>query len=111
MTQMDYIRDISLHEECGVFGIFGTSNAAEMTYYGLHSMQHRGQEGCGIVTADSEGKLCCIKGEGLVHEVFDESKISRLKGSMAIGHVRYATTGAPSTFASIHITYFLLYSK
>ncbi len=94
MTQMDYIRDISLHEECGVFGIFGTSNAAEMTYYGLHSMQHRGQEGCGIVTADSEGKLCCIKGEGLVHEVFDESKISRLKGSMAIGHVRYATTGA-----------------
>ncbi|MBP5316625.1 MAG: amidophosphoribosyltransferase [Bacteroidales bacterium] len=91
---MEDIRDISLHEECGVFGIFGSPDAAGMTYYGLHSMQHRGQEGCGIVTADDSGRLCCIKGEGLVHEVFDESRISRLKGSMAIGHVRYATTGA-----------------
>lgn len=94
MTLMEDIRDISLHEECGVFGIFGSPDAAGMTYYGLHSMQHRGQEGCGIVTADDSGRLCCIKGEGLVHEVFDESRISRLKGSMAIGHVRYATTGA-----------------
>lgn len=84
----------TLHEECGVFGIFGSVEAAEMTYYGLHSMQHRGQEGCGIVTKDNDGELCCIKGEGLVHEVFDESRLSRLTGDMAIGHVRYATTGA-----------------
>lgn len=85
--------DISLHEECGVFGIYGSPDAAGMAYYGLHSMQHRGQEGCGIVTVDETGKLACTKGEGLVHEVFDEGKISRLKGEMAIGHVRYATTG------------------
>ena len=91
---MDEYQDRSLREECGVFGIFGSSNAAEMTYYGLHSMQHRGQEGCGIVAADEGGELCCLKGEGLVHEVFDEAKLSKLKGSMAIGHVRYSTTGA-----------------
>lgn len=94
MRLMELNRDWSLHEECGVFGIYGSPHAAEMTYYGLHSMQHRGQEGCGIVTADEEAGLCCLKGEGLVHEVFDESKIARLKGSMAIGHVRYSTTGA-----------------
>ncbi|MBP5741593.1 MAG: class II glutamine amidotransferase, partial [Bacteroidales bacterium] len=90
---MDIRSDISLHEECGVFGIYGSPEAAEMTYYGLHSMQHRGQEGCGIVTVDDSGNLSLTKGEGLVHEVFDETKISRLKGGMAIGHVRYATTG------------------
>lgn len=90
---MDVSADISLHEECGVFGIYGYPDAAGMAYYGLHSMQHRGQEGCGIVTADEAGRLNCTKGEGLVHEVFDEGKISRLKGDMAIGHVRYATTG------------------
>lgn len=94
MTTMELNRDWSLHEECGVFGIYGSEHAAEMTYYGLHSMQHRGQEGCGIVTVDDEEGLCCLKGEGLVHEVFDEAKIARLKGSMAIGHVRYSTTGA-----------------
>jgi len=85
--------DRALHEECGVFGIYGSSDAAGMTYYGLHSMQHRGQEGCGIVTVDDSGSFGFVKGEGLVHEVFDETKISRLKGHMAIGHVRYSTTG------------------
>ena len=90
---MDTYTDRSLREECGVFGIYGSPDAAEMTYYGLHSMQHRGQEGCGIVTADG-GRLSCQKGEGLVHEVFDEARIARLKGDMAIGHVRYSTTGA-----------------
>ena len=92
--KMDTFEDRSLHEECGVFGIYGSPDAAEMTYYGLHSMQHRGQEGCGIVTADSSGELFCLKGEGLVHEVFDEARIARLRGGMAIGHVRYSTTGA-----------------
>lgn len=83
----------SLHEECGVFGIFGVENAAEMAYYGLHALQHRGQEGCGIVTVDANGQLKRIKGEGLVHEVFNEDKIATLTGKMAIGHVRYSTTG------------------
>ena len=82
-----------LHEECGVFGAYGVPEAASLTYYGLHSLQHRGQEGCGIVTVGPDGILRRIKGEGLVTEVFSESGLSALKGSMSIGHVRYSTTG------------------
>lgn len=82
-----------LHEECGVFAVYGVPDAAELTYYGLHSLQHRGQEGCGIVTADERGTLKRIKGEGLVSEVFNEERLAGLKGNMAIGHVRYSTTG------------------
>ena len=82
-----------LHEECGVFGVWGVPDAASLVYYGLHSLQHRGQEGCGIVAVNDEGHLRRVKGEGLVTEVFDESKVSSLPGSMAIGHVRYSTTG------------------
>ncbi len=83
-----------LHEECGVFGIYGAGNAASLTYYGLHSLQHRGQEGCGIVTVDTDGNFRRVKGEGLVTEVFNENKVSSLGNcSMAIGHVRYSTTG------------------
>ncbi|MGN1212106.1 MAG: amidophosphoribosyltransferase [Candidatus Cryptobacteroides sp.] len=82
-----------LHEECGVFGVWGVPDAASLTYYGLHALQHRGQEGCGIVAVNSEGNLRRVKGEGLVTEVFDEAKVSSLKGNMAIGHVRYSTTG------------------
>lgn len=84
----------SLHEECGVFGIFGVPDAATLTYYALHSLQHRGQEGCGIVARTDEGELRRVKGQGLVHDVFDEDKLASLPGSMAIGHVRYSTTGA-----------------
>ena len=82
-----------IHEECGVFGVWGVPDAASLVYYGLHALQHRGQEGCGIVAVNDEGYLKRIKGEGLVTEVFDESKVSSLPGSMAIGHVRYSTTG------------------
>lgn len=82
-----------LHEECGVFGVWGVPDAASLTYYGLHSLQHRGQEGCGIVVVNEEGTLKRIKGEGLVSEVFDEAKVASLQGSTAIGHVRYSTTG------------------
>ncbi|MBO4571556.1 MAG: amidophosphoribosyltransferase [Bacteroidales bacterium] len=85
--------DNGIHEECGVFGVYGVPDAARITYYGLHSLQHRGQEGCGIVCLDG-GELKCIKGEGLVTEVFDSGKLDSLKGDMAIGHVRYSTTGA-----------------
>ncbi|WP_409252693.1 amidophosphoribosyltransferase [Bacillus sp. SCS-153A] len=81
-----------LNEECGVFGIWGSSNAAQLTYYGLHSLQHRGQEGAGIVVTDGE-KLTGVKGEGLVTEVFQQGAIDGLNGKAAIGHVRYATAG------------------
>ena len=85
--------DRGLHEECGVFGVYGVPDAASLTYYGLHTLQHRGQEGCGIVSVDAEGRFRRAKGSGLVTEVFNEEKLAELKGSMAIGHVRYSTTG------------------
>ncbi|WP_394189348.1 amidophosphoribosyltransferase [Paenisporosarcina quisquiliarum] len=81
-----------LNEECGVFGIWGDPNAAQITYYGLHALQHRGQEGAGIVVTDGK-TLQAVKGEGLVNEVFRNGKLDHLKGSGAIGHVRYATAG------------------
>ncbi|MBO8178240.1 MAG: amidophosphoribosyltransferase [Bacillus sp. (in: Bacteria)] len=81
-----------LNEECGVFGVWGHSNAAQLTYYGLHSLQHRGQEGAGIVVTDGK-VLKGIKGEGLVTEVFVADKLEELQGKAAIGHVRYATAG------------------
>ncbi|WP_026023018.1 amidophosphoribosyltransferase [Paenisporosarcina sp. TG20] len=81
-----------LNEECGIFGIWGDSNAAQITYYGLHALQHRGQEGAGIVVSDG-GALQAVKGEGLVNEVFTEGKLDHLQGNGAIGHVRYATAG------------------
>jgi len=81
-----------LNEECGVFGIWGHPEASQITYYGLHSLQHRGQEGAGIVTTDGE-KLSAVKGEGLVNEVFGNGRMNDLHGKAAIGHVRYATAG------------------
>ncbi len=85
--------DRELYEECGVFGIFGVPDAASLTYYGLHALQHRGQEGCGIVSVDADGRFHRVKGAGLVTEVFSGDKLSALAGSMTIGHVRYSTTG------------------
>jgi len=81
-----------LNEECGVFGIWGDPNAAQITYYGLHALQHRGQEGAGIVATDGK-RLQAVKGEGLVSEVFTSGKLDHMNGSAAIGHVRYATAG------------------
>ena len=82
-----------LHEECGVFGVFGVRDAAQLTYYGLHALQHRGQEGCGIVSVGDDGLFRRVKGEGLVTEVFREARLAQLTGDRAIGHVRYSTTG------------------
>lgn len=85
-----------LHEECGVFGVFGneTTNVASTVYYGLFSLQHRGQEGCGIAVND-EGVIHSYKDVGLVNDVFTPNVLSSLgEGNMAIGHVRYGTTGA-----------------
>ena len=81
-----------LTEECGVFAIWGHKDAAQIAYYGLHSLQHRGQEGAGIVVSDGE-KLKIRKGLGLVNEVFATSDFDSLYGKAAIGHVRYATAG------------------
>lgn len=86
----------SLNEECGVFGIWGHPDASRVTYFGLHSLQHRGQEGAGIVSNDA-GKLNGHRGLGLLSEVFkNERQLSRLTGQAAIGHVRYATAGTSS---------------
>lgn len=82
-----------LHEECGVFGIYGVTDASSYIYYGLHSLQHRGQEGCGIVTVDAEGSFSRHRGLGLVSDVFNQERLSALKGGMGIGHVRYSTHG------------------
>lgn len=81
-----------LHEECGVFGVIGHKNASSICYYGLHSLQHRGQEAAGICVKNRQ-KLQIHKGEGLVTEVFDSARISQLEGDAAIGHVRYSTAG------------------
>ena len=83
-----------LNEECGVFGIWGHPEASNVTYFGLHSLQHRGQEGGGVVSNDKQ----VLRGHrdlGLISEVFrDKKKLENLLGSSAIGHVRYATSGS-----------------
>lgn len=92
---MCYINDDKFKEECGVFGIFSKDkdiNVAAITYYGLYALQHRGQESCGIAISDGQ-KLKYHKDMGLVSEVFNKEIINGLKGKMAIGHVRYSTTG------------------
>lgn len=80
-------------EECGVFAIYGCEEAARVTFFGLFALQHRGQESAGINTADG----CQVwghKGMGLASEVFREDTLSKLPGHLAIGHVRYSTTGS-----------------
>ena len=94
---MIHTQKSGLHEECGVFGVYGVPDAASLVYYGLHALQHRGQEGCGIVACGDDQVLRRIKGEGLVHEIFNgEEQFAGLPGAMAIGHVRYSTTGGGS---------------
>lgn len=81
-------------EECGIFGIFGHPEAANLTYLGLYALQHRGQESCGIVSSDG-ASLHVHKGMGLVADVFGNQEIfKKLPGDGAIGHVRYSTTGS-----------------
>src|SRR6266436_833431 len=78
---------------CGVFGIFGHPNAAELTYYGLYALQHRGQESAGIVTSDGS-QFRAHKGMGLVSQVFQGDILQELAGHIAVGHTRYSTTGS-----------------
>jgi amidophosphoribosyltransferase len=80
-------------EKCGVFAITGTSLAAELAFMGLYALQHRGQESAGIVAVDELGNARSHRGMGLVSDVFDEERLRDLVGSMAIGHVRYSTSG------------------
>ena len=84
----------TLHEECGVFGIYGDLETppAQAVYYGLYALQHRGQESCGIAVSD-QGVLSVHRAMGLVSEVFDEGVLASLPGQAAIGHVRYSTAG------------------
>jgi amidophosphoribosyltransferase len=78
---------------CGVFGVFGHPNAAELTYYGLYALQHRGQESAGIVTSDGK-QFHTHRGMGLVSQIFKGDILLQLAGNMAIGHTRYSTTGS-----------------
>ena len=79
-------------EECAVFGVYGSENAAQITYLGLYSLQHRGQESSGIISSDGEG-VYEHKDMGLVSKVFTDRVLEHLNGHMAIGHNRYSTTG------------------
>jgi len=92
MMQNKAIFDDELHEECGVFGVYHVEDAASLTYYGLHALQHRGQEGCGIAAMHGD-VFHTHKGKGLVSEVFHDEHIAKLIGEDAIGHVRYSTAG------------------
>jgi amidophosphoribosyltransferase len=85
----------SIEEECGVFGIYGHSEAANLAYLGLYALQHRGQEGAGICSSDGK-QLYIEKSMGIVADIFTEKRLRRLPGYMAIGHNRYSTTGASS---------------
>lgn len=78
---------------CGVFGIYGHPNAAELTYYGLYALQHRGQESAGIVTCDGR-EFHVHRGMGLAPQVFSPASFQQLTGTMAVGHTRYSTTGS-----------------
>jgi amidophosphoribosyltransferase len=82
-----------IREECGVFGIYGHPEAAKLAYFGLYALQHRGQESAGIISSDGKN-ISEFKAMGLVSEVFNETRLKELKGHLAVGHVRYSTTGS-----------------
>ena len=94
LCERPLIKSLKPHEECGVFGIFDNDglDVAQLVYYGLFSLQHRGQESCGIAVSQNRD-IKHFKNMGLVNEVFTGDVLSQLKGEMAIGHVRYSTTG------------------
>ncbi len=81
-----------IHEECGVFGAYHIQNAAAITYYGLHTLQHRGQEASGIAVGEG-AKIQVRKGKGLTIDVFTREKLEQMPGKVAVGHVRYSTAG------------------
>ena len=95
MTEAEQLLDDHFHEECGIFGVFHPGeDVANLTYFGLYSLQHRGQESAGIAVSDGQ-RIQMRKEMGLVSQVFDQEDISALSGHIAIGHTRYSTTGSP----------------
>ena len=83
-------------DECGVFGLYAPEHdVARLSYFALYALQHRGQESAGIATSHN-GHIMAMRDQGLVNQVFDEQKLRALQGEMAVGHVRYSTTGANS---------------
>ena len=84
--------DDHFHDQCGVFAVYGHGEAANITYLGLHALQHRGQESAGIVTTDGE-QLFAHRSMGLVQDAFSQEQLTKLPGRIAIGHVRYSTAG------------------
>ncbi|MDF2890144.1 MAG: amidophosphoribosyltransferase [Clostridia bacterium] len=94
MENLSFYNDDKLHEECGVIGIYEKNNinTANLAYFGLIALQHRGQESAGIAV-NNDGIITCYKEMGLVSEVFDNQILNLLKGDMCIGHVRYSTMG------------------
>ena len=91
--------DDHFHDQCGVFGVFGAEEASNLTYLGLHSLQHRGQGAAGIVSSNGE-QLFVHRGMGLVQDVFTAARIEKLPGESAIGHVRYTTAGGSHIIAA-----------
>ncbi|MBS0168743.1 MAG: amidophosphoribosyltransferase [Nitrospira sp.] len=90
--ELPVISPDKFHDECAVFGIYGHKEAANLAYLGLYALQHRGQEASGIVSNDGE-QFHIEKGQGLVADIFSQQALSRLPGTMAIGHNRYSTAG------------------
>ena len=82
-----------MKEYCGLFGIYGHKEASMLTYLGLSALQHRGEESCGIVTSNGR-RICQHRSMGLVSDAFDRPLLKKLKGRLAVGHVRYSTTGS-----------------
>ena len=94
------VDDVELHDACGVVGVYlPHGDAARVTFFGIFSLQHRGQESAGIATADENGRIHLHRALGLVNAVFDEGTLDVLPGKLAIGHTRYSTTGS-STLAN-----------
>ncbi len=85
--------DDHFHDECGVVAVYGHAEAANLTYLGLHALQHRGQESAGIATIDDGGAMHLHREMGLVQDVFTPTVLAGLPGRIAIGHVRYSTAG------------------
>ena len=83
------------NDECGVFGIFGHPEAANLSYLGLYALQHRGQESAGIVSSSGK-KVYRHVAMGLVADIFNQDELAKLRGNLAVGHVRYSTSGDTS---------------
>ncbi|MGB6898242.1 MAG: hypothetical protein WBE12_06615, partial [Candidatus Acidiferrum sp.] len=101
--KLAHITDDHFHDECGVFGVFGHSEAANLTYLGLYALQHRGQESAGIVSSDGTD-LHLHRAMGEVEEIFQPSVLAKLPGSLAIGHTRYSTAGEKALLNAQPIT-------